>query len=259
MAGKPDHVRAVARALNILKFVNKTGATKIGAIAEALDIPRPSVYRLVATLEDEGYVRFSSTDSRVRVTARAAALGDNAQSRSLICHVAGPVLIEFTREHSWPIDLTVYEDGHMVIEETTHARSALSVDPGMSGYKLPMLRTSAGRAYLGACTVSERAHIVALIRNRDHADDRPFLVPDRLDELVNFVGRHGFAVRGPETFRRKTSSLAVPIICGEAVLGCVSTIWVSGALTMDEAIALYAGPLNRTADTISRRMAQPEH
>lgn len=257
MAGKSDHVRAVARALNILKFVNKAGATRIGVIAEALDIPRPSVYRLVATLEDEGYIRFSSTDSRVRVTARAAALGDSAKGRSLICQVAGPVLIEFTREHSWPVDLSVYEDGFMVIEETTHARSALSVDPGMSGYKLPMLRTSAGRAYLGACTGSEREHIVALIRNRDDPDDRAFLVPDRLDDLVNSVDRHGFAVRGPEIFRRKTSSLAVPILSGESVLGCVSTIWVSGALTMDEAIAHYAGPLRRTADTISGRMKQP--
>lgn len=257
MAGKPDHVRAVARALNILKFVNKAGATKVGAIAAALGIPRPSVYRLVATLEDEGYIRFSSTDSRVRVTARAAALGDNAKGRSLICQVAGPVLIEFTREHSWPIDLSVHEDGHMVIEETTHARSALSIDPGMSGYALPMLRTSAGRAYLGACPASERAHIVALIRNCDDPDDSAFLVQDRLDGLVDFVTSRGFAVRGPETFRRKTSSLAVPIFCGEAVLGCVSTIWVSDALTMDEAIGLYAGPLRQAADTISMRMEIP--
>lgn len=254
MAGKPDHVRAVARALNILKFVNTAGATKISAIAAALDIPRPSVYRLVATLEDEGYLRFSATDSRVRVTARAAALGDNAKGRSLICQIAGPVLIEFTREHSWPIDLTVYEDGHMMIEETTHARSALSIDPGMSGYALPMLRTSPGRAYLGACTASERVHIAALIRNRDDPDDRAFLAPDWLDDLVNFVAKHGFAVRGPETFRRKTSSLAVPVFRGESVLGCVSTIWVSGALTMDDAIALYAGPLRRAAETISERM-----
>ena len=248
---KNENVRALARGLKILRYVNAVGEARAAEIAVHLDIPRPSVYRLLHTLEEEGYIYYSATDSRVRVTAQAAGLGDSYAATSMVCRTAGPILARYTSTFAWPIDLSFYENAHMVVQETTHAQSPLSIDRGMIGYRLPMLRSSAGRAYLGHCDSAERELIVKHVRRLDEADDRPFLEPGRLETMLAKVGKTGVATRGPGTFRPQTASIAVPVIARDRVAACISTIWVSGAMTMNEAIAQYAEPMREVAAGIA--------
>ena len=49
-----------------------------------------------------------------------------------------------------------YDNAAMVIKETTHSWSPLSIDRGMTGYRLPVLQISAGRANLAFCPGEER-------------------------------------------------------------------------------------------------------
>ena len=251
MSSSPDNVRALSRGLNILRFLNRAGAARVAEIAFALGLPRPTVYRLLNTLEDEGYVLYSGTDSRVRLSPLAAALGDSSSTRSRLCQIAAPILTKFTDAHAWPVDLSTYEDAHMVIQESTHSRSPLSVDPGMVGYPLPMLRSSSGRAYLSVCQEREREIIIDFLRAENIAEDLPFLQKSWLDQNLTTYFKQGFATRGPRSFRPKTSSLAVPIIVDERVIGCLSIIWVTKAMKLERAIERYAVALQKIAIEIS--------
>ncbi|WP_293449295.1 DNA-binding transcriptional regulator, partial [Planktotalea sp.] len=236
MVPKSENVRALSRGLRILRFLNKAGAARAAEIAKELGLPRPTVYRLLHTLEEDGYILYSGSDSRVRLSPLAAALGDNAPTRSRFCQAAVPILAKFTDIHGWPVDLSTYEDAHMVIQETTHSRSPLSVDPGMVGYPLPILRSSAGRAYLSVCSAREREIIIDLLRAEPCQEDLPFLQFGWLDENLTAYFRQGYATRGPRSFRPKTSSLAVPILADDRAIGCLSIIWVTKAMTMEQAI-----------------------
>ena len=80
-----EGVRALERGLAILRFVNAAGDTKPAEIAAALKIPHPTVYRLLQTLEEQGYVVYSPTSARVRVSRLAAGLGDGFARTSLVC------------------------------------------------------------------------------------------------------------------------------------------------------------------------------
>ena len=181
MASISGNVRALSRGLNILRFLNRAGAARVAEIASELNLPRPTVYRLLNTLEEEGYVVYSGSNSRVRLSPLAAALGDRSSMRSRLCQVAAPIIAKFTDINAWPV-FTTYKDGHMVIEESTHNRSPLSVDKGMEGYSLPMLRSSDGRVYLSACSKHEREIIIELIRAEGLPEDLPFLKKNWLDE-----------------------------------------------------------------------------
>ena len=254
MSSSPENVRALSRGLNILRFLNRAGAARVAEIAFALGLPRPTVYRLLNTLEDEGYVLYSGTDSRVRLSPLAAALGDSSSTRSRLCQIAAPILTKFTDAHAWPVDLSTYEDAHMVIQESTHSRSPLSVDPGMVGYSLPMLRSSSGRAYLSVCQEREREIIIDLLRAENIAEDLLFLQKSWLDHNLTTYFKQGFATRGPRSFRPKTSSLAVPIIVDERVIGCLSVIWVTKAMKLERAIERYAVALQKIAIEISAKV-----
>lgn len=248
------NIRALTRGLKVLQYLNRCGAARAAEIARALDIPRPTVYRLLHTLEEEGYIQFSSSDARARVSPLAAALGDNAAARSKLCQAAAPTLSRLTAQYTWPVDLSAYEDGHMVIQESTHARSQLSVDPGMIGFALPMLRSSAGRAYLACCPDSEREIILDMLRAENLPEDRTFLDGDWLEKHLGLFRQQGYASRDHRTFRPKTSSIAVPIRHNDQVTGCLSIIWISKALTMPEAVEQYRDILLFSAAEIADQL-----
>lgn len=238
-AGKPNShssVRALMRGLEILRHVNAVGEARPGDIARALNIPRPTVYRLLETLEEAGYIAYSASAARVRVTRLAAALGDGYAPTTEITQVAGPILAEYAARVIWPMDLTIYRDASMVVQETTHARSPLSIERGMTGQRLPVLRTSGGRAYLTWCSDTERAAILGHLRRLADPDDLPFLDTRWLSQMIQETAARGLAIRDNGEFRPKTASIAVPIRSGGTVLGCVSLIWIQAAMSTRTAL-----------------------
>jgi len=249
-AKRTEGVRAFKRGLDVLQEVNRSGGIRAGEVAQRLQLARPTVYRLLETLEELGYIARSSSDERFRVTRRASNLGDGYDPSVVVCQAAAPFITELSKRLIWPIDLSIYENAAMVIQETTHARSPLSIDRAMIGRRLPMLRTSAGRAYLASCPASERDVIVKHLRRIDDPADGPYLEPGRFERMMTETAQRGYAVRNEGEFNVKTSSIAVPIVRDDLVLGCISVIWISAALKLDEAIAQFAQPMRETAAAI---------
>lgn len=247
---RSEGVRAFKRGLDVLHEVNRSGGIRAGDVARQLDLPRPTVYRLLETLEELGYVARSASDDRFRVTRRASSLGDGYDPGVVISQAAAPHLAGLSKQLVWPVDLSTYENAAMVVQETTHPRSPLSIDRGMIGKRLPMLRTSAGRAYLAACAPRERDVIITHLRRIDEADDRPFLDPGRLARMIEDTAQRGYGVRDEGEYNPKTSSIAVAIVRGDVVFGCISIIWIRTALSLEEAIATFAAPLREAAGAI---------
>ncbi|MFQ0815280.1 transcriptional regulator [Brucella anthropi] len=244
-------VRALVRGLAVLRQINLLGEARPGEIAAALGLPRPTVYRLLQTLEEEGYVVFSSTNNRVRVTRLAASLGDCSSKTSVLCQAAGPLFSEYLPKIVWPLDLSVYESAAMVIQETTHGRSPLSVDKGMIGYRTPMLRTSAGRAYLAFIPDEERRLIIEHVIRLGQPEDLAFLESTDLDVFFRDIRTKGYATREAGEFRPNTSSIALPVMLDSSVIACVSIIWIRSALSIKDAIEGYMGLLIEIAGKIS--------
>lgn len=242
-----EGVRAFKRGLDVLQEVNRSGGIRAGDVARALDLPRPTVYRLLETLEELGYVARSASDDRFRVTRLALSLGDGYDPSVVICQAAAPYLAELSKTLVWPVDLSTYENAAMVVQETTHSRSPLSIDRGMIGKRLPMLRTSAGRAYLAACPARERDLIIGHLRRIDEADDRPFLDQGGLDQMIAETAARGYAIRSEGEYNPKTASIAVPIVRNEIVFGCISIIWIRSALGVEEALAQFVSPMREVA------------
>lgn len=252
---RAEGVKSIKRGLDVLQEINRSGGIRAGELAQRLGLARPTVYRLLDTLEELGYVARSASDERFRVTRRASSLGDGYDPSIVICQVAAPVLADLGRRLVWPVDLSTYENAAMVIQETTHARSPLSIDRGMIGRRLPMLRTSTGRAYLSFCPDAEREIILKHLRRNDEAEDRPFLQEPALSAMIEHTRARGYAIRDAGEYNPKTSSIAVPIRGPDHLLGCISLIWIRSALELPEAIAQFLEPMRQAAASLSERAA----
>lgn len=179
-----EGVRAFKRGLDVLHEVNRSGGIRAGDIARQLDLPRPTVYLLLETVEELGYVVRSASDDRFRVTRRASSVGDGYDPGVVMCQAAAPYLAELSKNLVWPVDLSTCENGVMIIQETTHSRSPLSIDRGMIGKRLPMLRTSAcSSAPRGAPRANSAASAACAQgrARRSHSGTKPARFPVRTE------------------------------------------------------------------------------
>ena len=90
-----------------------------------------------------------------------------------------------------------------------------------------------------------------MLRGENVVEDWQFLQEVWRENDLDLFLKQGFATRGPQTFRPKTSSLSVPIIADERAVGCLSIIWVTKAMEMERAVERYAAALQQTAIEIS--------
>jgi len=243
-------VRALVRGLEVLRHVNAGDDPRPAAIARALGLPRPTVHRLVATLCAAGYLAGPDEDGRLRITALAAQLGDGYGTRSAVAQAAQPVFAAWAEQIVWPMAISVYRDAAMVIEATTHHQSPLSLDSGMSGVRLPMLRTSAGRAYLAHCPPEEAGLILSHLRRLGDPADAPFLEPQVLEPMLARIRSQGWALRDEGGYRAHTSSVSMPVPVRGVTVASVSVVWNRTALSAAQALDRYAGPLASIAAEI---------
>jgi IclR family transcriptional regulator, mhp operon transcriptional activator len=253
-------VRSLERGLAVLAAMNRRKLPSVVELARDTRLPRPTVYRLLETLSRAGFVTRTSPHDRYCLARGVRTLSDGFVEDDWIADIAAPLMKEFTGDLVWPVALMTFEEGRMLVRETTHEASTLSIDHGMVGRSLPMLRTAAGRCYLAFCPAKERRAIVEMLSRSKAPEDRWAREPQRLTKLLDAVEAKGYAIQDRE-INPKTTGIAVPIRLGPRLLASMSSIWISSAMTIEKAEAELYPPLAATAARIanairSRALAQ---
>jgi IclR family transcriptional regulator, mhp operon transcriptional activator len=242
-------VRSLERGLELLIAMNRRKLPSVVELARDTRLPRPTVYRLLETLNRTGFVTRSSPADRFCLTPKVRSLSDGFLEDDWIAQIAAPLMAQFTRDLVWPAALMTFEQGLMLVRETTHEASALSIDHGMVGRSLPMLRTAAGRCYLAHCSANERRAILEMLAHSTVPEDRGARESERVSALLAVIRAKGFAVQDRE-INPKTTGMAVPIRVGSRMLGCLSLIWISSALTIAEAEQQLLPPLRAVVQRV---------
>lgn len=253
--GRSDSVRSLERGLALLELVNEEGGLKPADAARLLDLPRPTAHRLLATLEELGFVRRSASDNRFLVTIKTRRLSGGYDTDVQLSEAVGPILSRLLHDLVWPINIATYRGGMMVVRETTHERSPLSIDRAMIGREIPMLRTACGRAYLAYCADEERREILEYLTTLADPLDEPYLGRGDVDDMIAKVRRAGFAARINEPFVPTTSSLALPILVNGQARGCIAIVWLTSAMLPSRAIKQFVPPLRDAAGVIAKRIS----
>ena len=243
-------VRSLERGLALLVALNRRKLPSVVELSRDTRLPRPTVYRLLETLSRAGFVARSSPHDRYCLTSQVRALSDGFAEDDWIAEIAAPLMTQLTRQLVWPVALMTFEEGRMLVRETTHEASTLSIDHGMVGRSLPILRTAAGRCYLAFCPNKERRAILDMLGRSKAAEDRGARETARLTKLLDAIRAKGYAVQDRE-INPKTTGIAVPICFGTKMLGSMSLIWISSALTIEGAERELLPQLKATAGRVA--------
>ncbi len=255
---QPKPIRSFARGLAVLAALNRHGSATALTLARETGVPRATVYRLLQTMLDDGYVGRGTADDRFHLRLPVRSLSEGFENEQWISAIAGPALEELTRRISWPCDISTLDGLKMVIHDTTHRIAPLSIDRNMVGQEMPILGSSSGLAYIAFTPQEERKALLALLAQSSDPHDALARDPAQVARLIDATRRRGYGLRQGGQIWPHTGSLALPVRVGRRLLGCINTIWMARVVSVKEGVSRCLEPLRETRQLIEQRLADAQ-
>ncbi|MCW2595991.1 MAG: hypothetical protein QOJ78_489 [Pseudonocardiales bacterium] len=246
-------VPAASQALAILRLLGRqAGPIPAAVVVRELALPRSTVYHLLATLVDEGFVTHLPEDRRYALGIAAYELGTGYSRQAPLQRLARVPLAELVDRVGHTAHLAVQHGREViyVIEERAPGRPPLVTDVGV---RLPAQLTASGRAILAALPA---AQIRALFPDPSAFVLRTGIGPrsmSALRALLVDVRRRGHAVEDGEV-SPGWASVAAAILdhSGHPVAGLAVTFPSAGPPAAQR--ERVAERVARTAATLTRRI-----
>src|ERR1700736_6766379 len=121
-------IRALMRGLDALTFLNLRDGATVSEVAQEIRLPRTTVYRILETLCDAGFVFRDAADDRYRLTVLVRALSDGFDDETWVTQIARPYIHELCREIAWPVSVATLSGTVMLLRETTDHSTPLASD-----------------------------------------------------------------------------------------------------------------------------------
>lgn len=218
-AEKSDNVRAVGRALEILlAFTPQDYELSAAELLKRVDLSRPTLYRLLYTLQEHGFLASVGDPQRFRLGPSVAKLAHVWTAGIDLASIAEPVLRRIWQETSESVSLYVPRGELRTCIAELPSPHPLSFRRGV-GYTEKIVRGATGRAILAFLDLSSqdiRKYVqgsgvqmkeldaeLAQTRKRGFATSRSELIEGAVAVAVPFFDRSGrvagsMGVYGPE-------------------------------------------------------------
>lgn len=244
-------IRALMRGLEALTVLNSRDGATVSEVAQEIRLPRTTVYRILETLCDAGFVLRDAVDDRYRLTPQVRGLCDGFEDESWVAQRAKPEIDALCADIGWPVALATLSDSTMMVRETTDHETPLAEERYSAGFRLPLLSSAAGRAYLAFCPAGERSILLeALARSNREADKAARSPRAELEQALEAIATEGFAMVTRTRRMADEISLAVPVLHAGRALAVLTVRFMSSALPIDAARERFLPKMRQTAAKI---------
>jgi DNA-binding IclR family transcriptional regulator len=245
-------IRAVQRALSVLRLMNTRESWMLQELAQASGLAKATLHRLLGTLEQEGYVHtFPGIPGLYRLTQHMQELSAGLTDFAIFADLAEPIVIEATRELTWPVSFAMPEPPFMRVVSCgmpyAPARSATTTTVEMRHW---MFSSAVGKAYLSRCTAEEIDSMcnAAASYCRSTSVALPIPTAKEVFRVAADAKAEGHAVR----FASRSdlnSAMAVPVFSSGTVLGALACSTFPRSMTQ-RFMAATLEPLIQTAQRV---------
>jgi IclR family transcriptional regulator, mhp operon transcriptional activator len=252
-------VRALERGLRVLEALEADPIASLHDLHGATGISKPSLLRILQTLEQFGLVSRRLGDGCYRTSTNLTRMPRRHARYDRVAEAAAPVLDRLCRKISWPSDLMVPATDHMLIAETSQTQTPFLIKAGGIGRSVNWLFSAVGRAYLAHCPDKERDGIVARLRRSERPEDHLAREPSRLMKILAETRQRGFGIRDPGFVGGFYGSapqddglaaIGLPLIDGSRVHGSINILWVKTAFSIEEFARWHLADLQNAAQEI---------
>src|ERR1022692_3654154 len=252
-------IRALMRGLDALTVLNMRDGATVSEVAHEIRLPRTTVYRILETLCNAGFVFRDQGDDRYRLTLKVRALSGGFDDDAWVKQIAKPLIHELSRDIVWPVALSTPSADAMIARETTDHASPLATLRLSPGFRAPMLGSAAGLAYLAFCPAPEREALIDVLA-RASKDQAALARPPQtqLQATLSEVKTQGYAVTSSARRSLEEISLSVPILLNGRVLACLCVRFAAAAVPLQTALERFLPKLRQCAARLSLSFSQQQ-
>jgi IclR family mhp operon transcriptional activator len=255
-------IRALERGLNVIELLQK-GPSTLNDIYKMSDLPRPTILRILRTLEGAGWVRRGLGDGLYRNCFKIGHMVAGLDHTDRLAEIAAPYLDALCQIASWPSDLGVLNKRglHMELKETSRASSPFILNRDSIGHLINIPLSAVGRAYLAFCTNTERDVLLNRLKLSSSIDNKVVRQEHEFSNILQEIRLAGFATRdtsfggGQKPFRSDfddgLNAIALPIIPHQEIVGCITLVWIRKAASIQEITTDYLVDLQNAANNIT--------
>lgn len=235
-ASPPKTVRALERGLQVFRALDDDNGCSLQQLHGRTGMAKPTLLRLLATLEQQGFVWRAIGDGLYRRKLSLSESPRGSERLRALAKVAGPHLERMQHQAIWPSDLLVVRNHRLIAVETSRRRSGLALNFYPIGFQVDMFLSAPGRAYLAWCSERERERLLAFLAR--HPPDNPRsreVQQAELPVLLERTRRQGYGARDAQfggsgkpkvEFDDGLDAIAVPVLHGSRVLACLNLVWM---------------------------------
>lgn len=250
-------IRALARGLEIVHAIQQAPQPpSLGELHLATGIDRATILRILATLEEAGWVFRGMGDKRYRLAYTLQEIGYGVNIHDVIAQASAPVLDALQKDLLWPSDIAVYDGEGMAIIETSRRRSPMTVNREIVGYKPSMLRSAMGRCFLAFSDDRRRASILEKLQQQPGEEGQLAADVDYVMALVTEVRACGYGRREPgswvlPTYRAEEfRAIAVPVMVMGDIQAALNVVWIQEAYADKAMEQAFYQRLKRAAEEL---------
>ncbi len=206
---KPDSIPTVLRLLLVLEEVARQGVPVTPSdINQKLRLPKPTIHRLFATLEEEGFLQRNLGGKGFIPGARLRVLAAEVLSARSLRSARMAAMTALAEEVGETCNLAVPDGEEMLYLERVETKWPLRIQLPVRS-RVPLYCTAGGKLYLGSLS---EAQLEAYLQHRTLSPHTTHTITRRADLIkeLDRVRREGHA-EDAEEFMEGMIALAVPV------------------------------------------------
>lgn len=261
-------IRGLERGLSVIRLLRERQAVSLHELHTASDLPKATLERILLTLQREGFASQRIVDGRWVPGHAVTDIAHRLAPSDRLGQAAALVLKALCQRVVWPSDLSVRVGTHMELTETSRPHSRLSLTHIGVGFPIHMLMSAPGRAYLSYCPDDERETLIARLLPAGPTKNGAIRDRSSFERLVATTRAQGYGARdsrwGGHISQPKTThddgldAIAVPVLHGAKVLGCLNIVWIRSLLTQADIARRHLRDLQGAAEDIGASYARME-
>lgn len=197
-----EYDNSLEKALRVLELLNSSAAMRIRDLHDKTGISKPTLVRILATLQEMGFARRISRTAGYAVSSRVLSLSSGFHGVPRVVEIAAPTLDELTERNLWPYSLATLDLDAMVVRYSTIPKSPVAHKQSTIHRRLSLSGRAHGRAYIAFCSPKERELLFRQMSEQECAELQPH---------IPRIRRQGWAARHP-SIDPQTNSFAAPIV-----------------------------------------------
>jgi IclR family mhp operon transcriptional activator len=251
-------IRALTRGLDALTFLNMRDGATVSEVAHDIRLPRTTVYRILETLCGAGFVFRDAKDERYRLTIRVRGLSGGFDDEAWVTQLAKPIIENLCSEIVWPVNIATLSGTKMTLREATDHSTPLAIERYSAGFQLPLLASSAGKAYLAHCPPARRDALIEILARSNKEEDRAARDRGELLRMLAEIKTQGYAAMTRTRRLADEIAISVPVSLSDKVLASLTVRCAASAMPLKTGLDRLLPKLRQCADKIIAKFSEQQ-